>query len=161
MKKNLKKILLYIIMMLICSICSFTYATEEDGRFVDIPVPPDSYGRTDFTTEEAEEQTKEYEQKENNIQINDEKIDKDDNLYNGEENKEKNNLEEENIKEDQNLNDIIENIIDEDNKENIEDINNTDIKKDNKKIIIGCIAIVLIIIIFIVAFRNKKQKRGK
>ena len=84
MKKNFKKILLYIIIISTCSICNFTYATEDDGRFVDIPVPPSSTGRTDFTSEEAEEQTKEYEQNENNNQSKDEGTE---NLYNEKENK--------------------------------------------------------------------------
>jgi len=70
MKKYLT--ILLISMLLIFNIYNFTYATEEDGRFVDIPVPPASSGRTDFTSEEGQEQAKEYEEAKNTEQTNSE-----------------------------------------------------------------------------------------
>lgn len=58
--KNRKKILITgIIFLLISGICSFVYAT---GRLVDIPVPPNSAGKADFTSEEGEEEAKKYEE---------------------------------------------------------------------------------------------------
>ena len=65
MKKVLKIIILVSVIMVMCSMSNFTYATEEDGRFVDIPVPPSSSGRADFTSEEADEQSKTYEESNN------------------------------------------------------------------------------------------------
>lgn len=58
--ENRKKILITgIIFLLISGICSFVYAT---GRLVDIPVPPNSAGKADFTSEEGEEEAKKYEE---------------------------------------------------------------------------------------------------
>ncbi len=48
------------------SIYNFVYANEEDGRLVDIPVPPASSGHADVTSEESEQQTEDYEKQQKN-----------------------------------------------------------------------------------------------
>ena len=59
-----------IVIIAIILLGSFTivYAAE---RLVDIPVPPDNHGMADFTEEEAEQQSKEYEENKNNTTADD------------------------------------------------------------------------------------------
>ncbi len=60
MMKNRKKILtIGIIFLFVTGMYSFAYAA---GRLVDIPVPPNSAGKADFTSEEGEEEAKKYEE---------------------------------------------------------------------------------------------------
>lgn len=47
----------------VCTMGTYQLAYEGD-RLVDIPVPPNSSGYADFTSEEGEQQAKEYEQEE-------------------------------------------------------------------------------------------------
>lgn len=59
-KQNRKKILIFgIIFLLVVGIYSIVYSTD---KFVDIPVPPNSAGKADFTSEEGEEEAKKYEE---------------------------------------------------------------------------------------------------
>lgn len=160
-----------IIILLIISIYGFTYATEEDGRFVDIPVPPASSGRTDFTSEQAEEQTKQYEEKQNIIQTNSTMIGEDYILY--PESKNENAQNEKNIvKSEQNTNTSEnmtepskENNVDGNQNENNEEINENienkefEEKKINSKIALIGGAILIVIIIFVVGLIIKKNNR--
>lgn len=58
--KNMKKVLILgMIFLFITGMYSFTYATE---RLVDIPVPPNSAGKADFTSEEGEKEAQQYEE---------------------------------------------------------------------------------------------------
>ena len=57
---NIKKILIIgIIFLLVVGIYSIVYSAD---KFVDIPVPPNSAGKADFTSEEGEEEAKKYEE---------------------------------------------------------------------------------------------------
>ena len=56
MKRLLKLAAIIISAILVCSICNFAYADEEDGRLVDIPVPPSSTGHADSIVEENQQQ---------------------------------------------------------------------------------------------------------
>ena len=69
MKKNIKIILMCII-LIIFGIYSSVYAETEYERIVDIPVPPNSSGKADFTSEEGEQQAKQYEEEKKNEEIN-------------------------------------------------------------------------------------------
>lgn len=164
--------------LLIISIYCFSYATEEGGRFVDIPVPPASSGRTDFTSEQAEEQTKQYEEKQNIIQTNSTTIGEDYILY--QESKNENAQNEKNIVKSEQYTNISENMTEprkennvdgyqnennEEINENIEEVNenieNKDFKekKINSKIALICGAILIVIIIFVVCLIIKKNNR--
>ena len=66
MKKIFRLIFISIIILLAFSIYNFVYANEEDGRLVDIPVPPASSGHADVTSEESEQQTEDYEKQQKN-----------------------------------------------------------------------------------------------
>ena len=58
--KNKKKILaIGIIFLFVTGMYSLVYAA---GKLVDIPVPPNSAGKADFTSEEGEEEAKKYEE---------------------------------------------------------------------------------------------------
>lgn len=58
--KNKKKVLtIGIIFLFITVMHSFSYAA---GRLVDIPVPPNSAGKADFTSEEGEKEAQQYEE---------------------------------------------------------------------------------------------------
>ncbi len=59
MKRMLKLVILN--MIFVFAMGTYQLAYEED-RLVDIPVPPNSSGYADFTSEEGEEQAKQYEQ---------------------------------------------------------------------------------------------------
>ena len=59
MKKIIKLIIMNVIFVWAMGGCQFAY---ESDRLVDIPVPPNSSGYADFTSEEGEEQAKQYEQ---------------------------------------------------------------------------------------------------
>lgn len=160
MKKVLKMIILVSIIMLVCSINNFTYATEEDGRFVDIPVPPSSSGRADFTSNEAEEQSKTYDENKNDTQANGETLGQNSILYKGTETTTQNTAEEnqekqENVEEQPKNEDYIENTINQENK--IENTEKTTKDKLNIKFILLIICIV--VVIFILIILNKKQVR--
>ena len=148
MKKYLT--ILLISMLLIFNIYNFTYATEEDGRFVDIPVPPASSGRTDFTSEEGQEQAKEYEEAKNTEQTNSEVLEENFILYKGTEEIVGNTINENNVTQNQKLQ----------NNENIENdnitINEKNVKANNRLIII-CGIIIMITIMFLI-IKNKKSK---
>lgn len=82
--KNRKKILIIgIIFLLVAGMYSFVYAA---GRLVDIPVPPNSAGKADFTSEEGEEEAKKYEEnkikeEQNSISTIQENVEKSGNNY--------------------------------------------------------------------------------
>ena len=147
MKKYLT--ILLISMLLIFNIYNFTYATEEEGRFVDIPVPPASSGRTDFTSEEGQEQAKEYEEAKNTEQTNSEVLEENFILYKGTEEIDGNTINENNVTQNQKL-------------QNNENIENDDITinekktKANNRLIIICGIIIVIIIIFMIIKNIKK-----
>ena len=63
MRKILKLIVYIVTFIFIFGINNLVYGV---GRFVDIPVPPDSSGHTDVTSEEAEQKEKEYEENQEN-----------------------------------------------------------------------------------------------
>ncbi len=153
MKRLLKLVTITISAILVCSICNFAYADEEDGRLVDIPVPPSSAGHADSTVQESQQQP------ENNLeQKNETKVD-----YNKEIEKEeqtKTDVIETNTELNQENNiDFEENNIN--NEENVisnEEKNNIDIQNnDNKNIIAVVIVVALCVIILIIA--NIKGKR--
>ena len=153
MKRLLKLVTITISAILVCSICNFAYADEEDGRLVDIPVPPSSAGHADSTVQENQQQS------ENNLeQKNETKVD-----YNKEIEKEeqtKTAVIETNTELNQENNiDFEENNIN--NEENVisnEEKNNIDIQNnDNKNIIAIVIVVALCVIILIIA--NIKGKR--
>lgn len=157
MKRLLKLVTITISAILVCSICNFAYADEEDGRLVDIPVPPSSAGHADSTVQESQQQP------ENNLeQKNETKVD-----YNKE-------IEKDPKKEEQTKTDVIEtntelnqennidfeenNINNEENVISNEEKNNIDIQNnDNKNIIAVVIVVALCVIILIIA--NIKGKR--
>ena len=149
MKKYLT--ILLISMLLIFNIYNFTYATEEEGRLVDRPVPPASSGRTDFTSEEGQEQAKEYEEAKNTEQTNSEVLEENFILYKGTEEIVGNTINENNVTQNQKLQ----------NNENIENdnitINEKNVKANNRLIII-CGIIIMIIIMFLII---KKQMNNK
>ena len=153
MKKYLK--ILLISTLLIFGIYSFTYATEEDGRFVDIPVPPASSGRADFTSEEGQAQANEYEEAKNTEQTNSEVLEENFILYRGTEETVDNAI----IK-----NDVIQNqeLHNNENAEN-ENItaNENNVKDNDNKLIIICGIIIIIIIIFLIIKRFIKKAKGK
>ena len=66
MKKIIYILLEVVIFMFILSLNKFVYGV---GRIVDIPIPPDSSGYTDFSSEDGEKLAEEYkeEQEKNNI----------------------------------------------------------------------------------------------
>lgn len=153
MKRLLKLVTITISAILVCSICNFAYADEEDGRLVDIPVPPSSAGHADSTVQESQQQP------ENNLEQKKEtKVD-----YNKEIEKEeqtKTDVIETNTELNQENNiDFEENNIN--NEENVisnEEKNNIDIQNnDNKNIIAVVIVVALCVIILIIA--NIKEKR--
>lgn len=151
MKRLLKLATIIISAILVCSICNFAYADEEDGRLVDIPVPPSSTGHADSIVQENQQQA------ENNLeQKNETKAD-----YNKE-------VEKEPKKDEQTKNDVIETNaefnqenntdLEEDNINN-EENNNVDIhNKDNKNIIAVVIVVALCVIILIIANIKRKRK---
>lgn len=59
MKKAIKLIIMNVIFVWAMGGCQLAY---ESDRLVDIPVPPNSSGYADFTSEEGEQKAKEYEQ---------------------------------------------------------------------------------------------------
>lgn len=70
MKFNLKTVFSLFVLSIILFMSSNVFA--ETGRFVDIPVPPNSTGYADYTEEEAEEREEEYEKnKENELTAED------------------------------------------------------------------------------------------
>ena len=70
MKFKLKTVVSLFILIMILFMSSNVFA--ETGRFVDIPVPPNSAGYTDYTEEEAAEREAEYEEnKENELTAED------------------------------------------------------------------------------------------
>lgn len=151
MKRLLKLATIIISAILVCSICNFAYADGEDGRLVDIPVPPSSTGHADSIVQENQQQA------ENNLeQKNETKAD-----YNKE-------VEKEPKKDEQTKNDVIETNaefnqenntdLEEDNINN-EENNNVDIhNKDNKNIIAVVIVVALCVIILIIANIKRKRK---
>lgn len=152
MIKKLKMILISVI--LICSIYNFSYATEEDGRFVDIPVPPASSGRADFTSEEGQEQAKEYEENKSILQTNSEVLEKNFILYKGIDEID-NNVIEENIINNE------ENQIQNENYSKDENITtNTTLSQNNKTVLfIICIILLIIIVAIIkkIMYKNKRK----
>ena len=74
MKKLLK------IVVIIFLLSTYTTNVFATGRLVDIPVPPNSSGYTDFTEEEAAQKEKEYEESKNNV-VTESYIDKSSNNY--------------------------------------------------------------------------------
>lgn len=144
MKKLFKLLIITISAILVCNICNFAYADEEDGRLVDIPVPPSSTGHADSTVEEKQQQT------ENNLkQKNETKVD-----YNKE-------IEEEQKREEQTNTDVIETDTEtiKENAVSNEENNNVDIhNNDNKNIIAGVIVVALCVIILIIANIKRKNK---
>ena len=79
MKRVLKVIACVVTFMFIFGINNLVYGV---GRFVDIPVPPESSGHTDITSEEAEQQEKEYEENQENTNITaEEYVEKSSNNY--------------------------------------------------------------------------------
>ena len=74
MKRIVKLIIINVIFIGTIGSCQLAY---ESDRLIDIPVPPNSSGYADFTSEEAEQKAKEYEQnKEKNQEANQEEIQK-------------------------------------------------------------------------------------
>jgi hypothetical protein len=153
MKKIFKLVIITMVTILGCSLYNFTYANEEDGRLVDIPVPPSSTGQAGFTVEESKNQEGHYsEQANNKYEFN----------YNKE-------IEEEQKREEQTENKVTDTISDitEKNNEisntninqNINEITNTNTEsKDNKMVTIISIAVVLFIIVLIIVNSKKKNK---
>lgn len=152
MIKKLKMILISVI--LICSIYNFSYATEEDGRFVDIPVPPASSGRADFTSEEGQEQAKQYEENKSIFQTNSEVLEENFILYKGTDEKD-NNVTEENIINNE------ENQIQNENYSKDENITtNITLNQNNKTVLfIICIIFLIIIVAIIkkIMYKNKRK----
>lgn len=152
MIKKLKMILISVI--LICSIYNFSYATEEDGRFVDIPVPPASSGRADFTSEEGQEQAKQYEENKSIFQTNSEVLEENFILYKGTDETD-NNVTEENIINNE------ENQIQNENYSKDENITtNITLNQNNKTVLfIICIIFLIIIVAIIkkIMYKNKRK----
>ena len=152
MIKKLKMILISVI--LICSIYNFSYATEEDGRFVDIPVPPASSGRADFTSEEGQEQAKQYEENKSILQTNSEVLEENFILYKGTDETD-NNVTEENIINNE------ENQIQNENYSKDENITtNITLNQNNKTVLfIICIIFLIIIVALIkkIMYKNKRK----
>ena len=152
MIKKLKMILISVI--LICSIYNFSYATEEDGRFVDIPVPPASSGRADFTSEEGQEQAKQYEENKSILQTNSEVLVENFILYKGTDETD-NNVTEENIINNE------ENQIQNENYSKDENITtNITLNQNNKTVLfIICIIFLIIIVAIIkkIMYKNKRK----
>lgn len=152
MIKKLKMILISVI--LICSIYNFSYATEEDGRFVDIPVPPASSGRADFTSEEGQEQAKQYEENKSILQTNSEVLEENFILYKGTDETD-NNVTEENIINNE------ENQIQNENYSKDENITtNITLNQNNKTVLfIICIIFLIIIVAIIkkIMYKNKRK----
>lgn len=172
MKKVLKIIILVSVIMAMCSMSNFTYATEEDGRFVDIPVPPSSSGRADFTSEEADEQSKTYEESKNDSQQNSEILGQNSILYKGTETTTQNVTEEkqeeekqeqqENVEEQPKDENYIDNIVEEENK--IDNIEKTDNNSSNIKFILMGILVVILILIILkksISKKNKEKRKRK
>lgn len=151
MKRYLKIILLC--MVLTCSAYGFAYATEEDGRFVDIPVPPASSGRADFTSEEGEKQAKEYEETKNIEQTNSEVLEENFILYKGTD-ETVNNVVEENAIENQKIKN-------KDDVENVTTTNGENVAYDNNKIAIICGIVFIVIIVVIIINKIKKNSKKK
>lgn len=152
MIKKLKMILISVI--LICSIYNFSYATEEDGRFVDIPVPPASSGRADFTSEEGQKQAKEYEENKSILQTNSEVLEENFILYKGTDETD-NNVTEENI-----INNEENQIQNENYSKDENIITNTTLNQNNKTVLfIICIILVIIIVAIIkkIMYKNKRK----
>lgn len=169
MKKVLKIIILVSVIMVMCSMSNFTYATEEDGRFVDIPVPPSSSGRADFTSEEANEQSKTYEESKNDSQQNSEILGQNSILYKGTETTTQNVTEEkqeeekqeqqENVEEQPKDENYIDNIVEEENK--IDNIEKTDNNSSNIKFILIGILVVILILVILKKSTSKKNKEKR
>ena len=140
--------MILISVILICSIYNFSYATEEDGRFVDIPVPPASSGRADFTSEEGQEQAKEYEENKNILQTNSEVLEENFILYKGtdvtDNNATDNNATEENMINSE------ENQTQNENYEKDENITTNTTLNQNNKMVLFIIGIILVIIIVVI-----------
>ena len=145
MIKKLKMILISVI--LICSIYNFSYATEEDGRFVDIPVPPASSGRADFTSEEGQEQAKQYEENKSIFQTNSEVLEENFILYKGTDETD-NNVTEENIINNE------ENQIQNENYSKDENITTNITLNQNNKTVLFIICIIFLIIIVAITMIN-------
>lgn len=80
--KRILKIILVNATFIILFICTRNNIAYGAGRLVDIPIPPNSWGYADFTSEEGEQQEKEYkEQQEKNAITAEEFIGKSDNNY--------------------------------------------------------------------------------
>lgn len=83
-KQNRKKIFTFVIIfLLVVGIYSIVYSAD---KFVDIPVPPNSAGKADFTSEEGEEEAKKYEEnkikeEQNSSNTIQEKVEKSGNNY--------------------------------------------------------------------------------
>lgn len=83
-KQNRKKIFIFVIIfLLVVGIYSIVYSAD---KFVDIPVPPNSAGKADFTSEEGEEEAKKYEEnkikeEQNSSNTIQEKVEKSGNNY--------------------------------------------------------------------------------
>ena len=67
--------------LLVFIIGSFNIALAETGRLVDIPVPPESSGYTDFTEEEAKEKAEEFEKNKNDLTTAQDYVGKSSNNY--------------------------------------------------------------------------------
>ena len=59
----------------------FNVSLAETGRLVDIPVPPESSGYTDFTEQEAKEKAEEFEKNKNNLTTAQDYVGKSSNNY--------------------------------------------------------------------------------
>ena len=168
MKRSLKFLLVSAIAILVCSAFTFVYADEEDGRFVDIPVPPADTGMADFTEQEAENQAKQYEN--NNTEINDDGVTFKDKTYNTakneniqNENADNNVLnEEENIEQNEGNDNITENVSTVPNTINPSNEDNVRRKKQCATIIILIIAIIIVILVMIYGVQHlNKESKGK
>lgn len=67
--KKILKLTVYIVTFIFIFIFGINNLVYGVGRFVDIPVPPNSSGHTDVTSEEAEQKEKEYEENQENTNI--------------------------------------------------------------------------------------------
>ena len=149
MKKYFKILLIFT--LLICIGYGLTYATEEDGRFVDIPVPPASSGRADFTSEEGQEQSKIYEEAKNEEQTNSEVLEENFILYKGTGETSNNTVEENAMQNQETRND--------DYVENIDAINEEIIVDNNNKVTIICAIVVIAIMVIMIIKKMSKRKK--
>ena len=76
------KLKICITFILIINLIFFTNIVfAESDRIVDIPVPPDSSGYTDFTEEEAKQKAEEYEKNKSNLLTAEDYVNKSSNNY--------------------------------------------------------------------------------